>query len=120
MYRHGKTFKKTTTAIQEEPQEKVEKKKLEGDNVQEEKRDEHTTTQLDTNGIQAEQFGRENQMDINVQNDWLYRNMVKYFKKKNGFLNFKKVMAKVDEQLTCSEQLLCDLQHLQQQVDKHV
>lgn len=35
--------------------------------------DEHTTTQFDTNGIQAQQFGRENQMDINVQNDWLYR-----------------------------------------------
>jgi hypothetical protein len=58
-----------------------------------EERSENMTSQLD-NGIANGNKTSVAEMDRNVANDWLYINMIKYFKKKNGFLKFKKVIEK--------------------------
>lgn len=81
------------------------------DKTHQEQRGANVTTQLD-NDIANDKKISLREMDRNVINDWLYINMIKYFKKKSEFLKFKKVMEKPKEDEHCGEQWLHDLCNL--------
>ena len=124
MQRNGKTFKRTTSPVQKKRRKSLRKEKeLQGgiSDRNEERGDEYKLgTQPNINDGAETNTGQLNRvMESSVKRDWLYADMIKYFKKKEGFLSFKKQLSKskVDEELSCTEQIwLQDLQHLEKQI----
>ena len=115
----GRHLKEKRRQYKKNRREKLKKRKEKASNndviLNEDKVNEYVSTQLDANcGVRQ----LDGEKGTNIKRDWLYINMVKYFQKKNKFLNFKKEMErpKEDEQASCSEQWLKDFQHLQEQI----
>ncbi|XP_028418156.1 uncharacterized protein LOC114543322 [Dendronephthya gigantea] len=102
-----KTSKRKRRQYKQNRRERLNKKKkyvfieVNKDDKKHEERDEIEAAQLG-NDVAIGNKTSAKEMDRNVAKDWLYMNMIKYFKKKNGFLKFRRAMEKPKEGEYCS------------------
>ncbi|XP_028415035.1 uncharacterized protein LOC114538118 [Dendronephthya gigantea] len=103
----GRHLKEKRRQYKQNRRERLNKKKnyvfieVNKDDKKHEERDEIEAAQLG-NDVAIGNKTSAKEMDRNVAKDWLYMNMIKYFKKKNGFLKFRRAMEKPKEGEYCS------------------